>query len=256
MAAIVVLLFVLELGKSRLGGTELKGDASWTQKTRVNQTMDAFPLTVMQPENIGASSVRFRPRMDNGRALTFSEAIRLFRDTEKDGSAFRSAFVSALRTAIVSLQSEVYLECRPTASRNRDTDPFEFSVVRAADLDFAARSPDPSDFSQHFQHTSTFATFYNLGRDALLVSSRPLGSESFGTLRSFLTHAPPALAEDLWRAVGDAVLFADADPLWLSTSGAGVAWLHVRLDSRPKYYKTREYLTYVDTREDAGLSGK
>jgi hypothetical protein len=25
-------------------------------------------------------------------------------------------------------------------------------------------------------------------------------------------------------------------PVWLSTAGAGVAWLHVRLDDRPKYY--------------------
>jgi hypothetical protein len=25
-------------------------------------------------------------------------------------------------------------------------------------------------------------------------------------------------------------------PVWLSTAGAGVAWLHIRLDDRPKYY--------------------
>ncbi|MGI9175867.1 MAG: DUF6940 family protein [Rhodothermales bacterium] len=24
--------------------------------------------------------------------------------------------------------------------------------------------------------------------------------------------------------------------MWLSTAGGGVSWLHVRLDSRPKYY--------------------
>ena len=27
-----------------------------------------------------------------------------------------------------------------------------------------------------------------------------------------------------------------AKPVWLSTAGAGVSWLHVRLDDRPKYY--------------------
>ena len=28
---------------------------------------------------------------------------------------------------------------------------------------------------------------------------------------------------------------------WLSTSGLGVYWLHVRLDSYPKYYTYRPY---------------
>ncbi len=32
-------------------------------------------------------------------------------------------------------------------------------------------------------------------------------------------------------------------PLWLSTAGGGVAWLHVRLDSRPKYYGYSPYKT-------------
>jgi hypothetical protein len=32
-----------------------------------------------------------------------------------------------------------------------------------------------------------------------------------------------------------------ASPLWLSTAGMGVSWLHLRLDSRPKYYRHRSY---------------
>ena len=30
-------------------------------------------------------------------------------------------------------------------------------------------------------------------------------------------------------------------PIWLSTAGMGVPWLHVRLDSRPKYYAFGPY---------------
>jgi hypothetical protein len=33
----------------------------------------------------------------------------------------------------------------------------------------------------------------------------------------------------------------DANPEWLSTAGAGVSWLHVRLDDRPKYYGYAPY---------------
>jgi hypothetical protein len=39
------------------------------------------------------------------------------------------------------------------------------------------------------------------------------------------------------------------EPLWLSTAGQGVFWLHVRLDRYPKYYNHAPYrhAAYVDT---------
>ena len=33
-------------------------------------------------------------------------------------------------------------------------------------------------------------------------------------------------------------------PVWVSTAGMGVSWLHVRFDSRPKYYRWGEYTTF------------
>ena len=34
-------------------------------------------------------------------------------------------------------------------------------------------------------------------------------------------------------------------PTWVSTAGGGVAWLHVRLDSAPKYYTHRPYTRFA-----------
>lgn len=46
----------------------------------------------------------------------------------------------------------------------------------------------------------------------------------------------------LWRAVSDAIARRIGPrPVWLSTAGAAVAWLHVRLDDRPKYYAYSPY---------------
>jgi hypothetical protein len=46
----------------------------------------------------------------------------------------------------------------------------------------------------------------------------------------------------LWQSVGEAMSRRiGARPVWLSTAGAGVAWLHVRLDDRPKYYGYAPY---------------
>ena len=36
-------------------------------------------------------------------------------------------------------------------------------------------------------------------------------------------------------------------PVWLSTAGGGVAWLHVRLDDRPKYYSYAPYKNVMGT---------
>jgi hypothetical protein len=33
----------------------------------------------------------------------------------------------------------------------------------------------------------------------------------------------------------------DDRPLWVSTSGLGVSWLHLRFDRRPKYYTHAPY---------------
>jgi hypothetical protein len=49
---------------------------------------------------------------------------------------------------------------------------------------------------------------------------------------------------DLWSAVGRTVASrraASVDPVWVSTAGLGVHWLHVRLDDRPKYYRHRPF---------------
>ena len=50
---------------------------------------------------------------------------------------------------------------------------------------------------------------------------------------------------ELWAAVGVAVKEALGEqPLWVSTSGLGVYWLHVRLDSSPKYFQHTPYKLY------------
>jgi hypothetical protein len=50
-------------------------------------------------------------------------------------------------------------------------------------------------------------------------------------------EAPELQQQALWQSIGEAMSRRiNAKSAWLSTAGAGVAWLHVRLDDRPKYY--------------------
>ncbi len=77
----------------------------------------------------------------------------------------------------------------------------------------------------------------------MLVAPAPQGPpRAYAHLAVFARHAPASQQDALWQAVGHAVADRLAtEPLWLSTSGLGVGWLHVRLDERPKYYTYAPY---------------
>lgn len=119
--------------------------------------------------------------------------------------------------------------------------PFEFVLVDAPEIDVP---PDSSPFADYFARSSgTVIAFENLGRDAIMVVPVPRGDQSaYPHLAAFLRNGPPEQIDQLWQTVGNVVSHRLSEaPLWLSTAGGGVAWLHVRLDSSPKYYSYAQY---------------
>jgi hypothetical protein len=125
--------------------------------------------------------------------------------------------------------------------------PFEFVLVDAPEINIAA---DLSPFQEHFSANGDegVITFENIGGDALMVVPTPLDEDSsYSHFAAFIRNAPAEQIDELWRKVGEAVSKRISDqPLWLSTAGGGVAWLHVRLDSRPKYYAYEPYKAAAD----------
>jgi hypothetical protein len=114
--------------------------------------------------------------------------------------------------------------------------PFEFVLLDSPEL---VRRPDPEAFAEHFAVAeASVAAFPNLAGDAIMVVPAPLAEPSaYAHLAAFVRLAPAAQQHALWQTVGEAMARRiGARPVWLSTAGAGVTWLHVRLDDRPKYY--------------------
>lgn len=147
--------------------------------------------------------------------------------------AFRSFFNALLARA----PFDAFRWETPPVTRDTRDQAFEFVLLDAPEL---KRAADPSDFAGHFRHAEPGAVleFTNLGGDALMVVPTPAEPISAcAHLAAFARGAPEAQQHALWRQVGAALERRVGErPVWLSTAGAGVPWLHVRLDDRPKYY--------------------
>lgn len=153
-------------------------------------------------------------------------------------AAFCALFADALSdTPFASF----FWESPPVIGASRE-EACEHVVVDAPRL--AGVRAEPEAFEAHFVKGEPIATFPNLGADAILVAPAPFGDPQGGAhLAAFLRAGPPDRVAALFAAVGRAfdARLERPEPVWLSTSGVGVRWLHVRLDDRPKYITHRPY---------------
>ncbi|MDW3645632.1 MAG: hypothetical protein R8P61_01050 [Bacteroidia bacterium] len=166
-------------------------------------------------------------------SLTYQDFIDLL----KRSAEFRSFYTSLLKEAPFQAY---FWEQKAMTAASLDT-PYEFVLVNSPSL--ARVSADRNSFARKFSQESSVVSFKNLGRDASLIVPCPADSKTdFPHLASFLRSAIEDQIQDFWKEVGRTY---EADlgesPKWLSTSGLGVYWLHVRVDSRPKYYTYSPY---------------
>ena len=126
-------------------------------------------------------------------------------------------------------------------------DPFECAVIRSDAL--TRVRADASDFADQLSAaTEGIAVFENLGGDAVLIApSLVSGLDCYGHLAAFLREGPREQQHELFRrlAVEAEKMLQAHRRFWISTSGLGVPWVHVRLDSYPKYYQYRPYAQTV-----------
>jgi hypothetical protein len=170
---------------------------------------------------------------ENGQPLPYRRVIELW----SANAAFRMWFNDVLaQQEYASFRWETPGITNVIAARA-----FECVVINSPGL---AAVPDRHAFSEHFGPDPAVA-FWNLRGDAVLVVPCPLiEAGCYGHLAEFVRHAPVAQRHALWRLTGRQMLQRLSDrPVWLSTAGAGVSWLHVRLDDRPKYYSHAPYKT-------------
>lgn len=184
-------------------------------------------------ELAGGRVLRFSLHRDSA-AVSYGEGLRCWQEDPTFRTCFSVQLAQAPFTAF-------RWETPPITSASAQR-PFEFVLLDSPGL---AAKPDLSAFAEHFKANTSrdVVEFPNLGRDAILIVPCPKAAPSaYGHLAAFVRNAPETQKHALWECVGAAMIRRlGTSPVWLSTAGAGVSWLHVRLDDRPKYYGYAPY---------------
>ena len=169
--------------------------------------------------------------------VSFGAYLKLLEEDQEFASWFTDLLAGADYEAF-------FWEHPPLSDANIDSG-VEFVLLDSPAL--ARLSPNPEPFRSHFERDreGEIVSFRSLGGDAVLLAPRPSGSpEACVHLAAFVRQAAQSQIESLWRETGRAMRENLSErKLWLSTSGLGVSWLHIRLDSYPKYYQHRPYAT-------------
>ena len=173
---------------------------------------------------------------ENGKILTYAAIINKWKSDE----VFRDFYISLLATP----PYPAYFWENPPVRKDTIHQPYEFILSDSPSL--ARVSADIHTFQNYYQQQKDLegiVTFTNLGGDAVLVVPCPIDSNtSYPHVAAFIRNAPKTQKHALWQGVGIAMeQEIGSNSLWLSTSGLGVYWLHIRLDSRPKYYTHQPY---------------
>lgn len=198
-----------------------------------------FGLPALRFEHEGdvEGAARYRAYI-GARLATFRQAL----ESLAKNSGSRQALSETIRTL-----PAVFWECVPVSSDTLDSAPFEFVLLPANPRSW--KGPDPGPFSSHLSRCGSeqgAIAFDSLGKDSRLIvpcSVEPVGALTH--LGVFVRDAPVTAQGALWKLVAEEALTAieraKGKKVWLSTSGLGVSWLHVRLDTRAKYYHTQYY---------------
>ena len=120
---------------------------------------------------------------------------------------------------------------------------FEMVLIQSRSLE--KMTPESHVFKQYFDEKSRVAVFPNLGKNAMLIVPKPISTQdNFAHLAAFIQNAREDQIHEFWQRLAMAIEEnLNEKPMWVSTAGNGVYWLHVRLDTRPKYYKYSTYRT-------------
>lgn len=192
-------------------------------------------MWVGQPTMFNKNTCKFN-LFEDKKPLSYEKVVHYWQDNFE----FRVFYFSILEDA----PFEAFFWENPPITKLNSQQAYEFVLVNSPQLSGIVAN------SRTFQAQWTAATagqtvvaFENLSGDAELIAPCPLVSHAiYAHFATFIRQAPEDQKHDLFMLLAASLRHSIRNqPLWVSTSGLGVYWLHIRLDTRPKYYTYQAY---------------
>ncbi|MCB9295404.1 MAG: hypothetical protein H6559_20115 [Lewinellaceae bacterium] len=191
-----------------------------------------FEALIKQERNGFVQKYRLRK---NGQLLEYREVLRLWEMDEE----FLNFYIKLFKKC--GFNSYVW-ETPPVSTDNIEQ-PFEFVILNTPK---SSSLPDYETYKEYYDLSGPnhgVVSFPNLGHDATLVVPSPYRKDAnYCGLPEFFLEAPIKQQQSIWKVVAHQMkLLLNEKPIWLSVAGGGISWLHIRLDSIPKYYRYSKY---------------
>lgn len=167
--------------------------------------------------------------------LTYEQALHLL--------GADASFREFLTELLVQSDYTAFRWETPPITTSRVGRPFEFVLVNDPYLEMDSETEVFSPYFGGVDPSVQVLPILNLGKTATMIVPRQIvEARAYTHIAAFVRKAPSAQIHALWECVAVTVReLLSNKPLWLSTAGGGVAWLHVRIEGSPKYYSYRPY---------------
>lgn len=265
---VIVFFFVVMCANSKWENISKK----FVYANKLNKDMP-YSYSSMLVSNNPVEIVKFVIMDQHSKVLSFEKILGLFTDP---ASGIHNFFHNLLRTHFKYAETGegYFFEC-PAITAITVTRDFEFVLIPSRAL--SKVKANCRAFSEHLSEAGnqSVVSFPNIGGDTLLIVPCPLlssnvipttdtadnvtdsihshtcsidtkNSYTYAHLADFIKTAPAVQQLQLWKKLAEETIrrlssLSDGQKLWISTSGLGVSWLHIRLDSVPKYYNYEPY---------------
>ena len=139
-----------------------------------------------------------------------------------------------------NIKSQFLWETSPIY-KDKDTN-YEEEFIICKQLDNQVN--DYSSFSEHIHKSkdSNVVSFFNLSKTSKLIAPMPKNKD-YTSIKLFIDNADKEQQISFWKKIAEEIdnILINNDKIWVSTHGLGVPYLHVRIDTFPKYYHTKKF---------------
>ena len=186
-------------------------------------------------EIIGKAENAVRFRFKNGKNnLSFGEVFVLWINNPE--------FVQFYKAELIKLDFEAFYWEHPAVKKEFLEKKYECILQRSKPLEHLPINERA--FKDHIHLKEQAVDFMNLGKNArLVVPTKKSDKEIYNHLGKFIRFAEKEQIAEVFKKIGKSMLeeIESQKLIWLNTAGLGVIWLHIRMDTVPKYYKTSTY---------------